>query len=258
MNNFELFTALPIWGFFLFTMLLALFSVEIGYQWARHKRRAEVEKEAPVGAMVGATLGLLAFLLAITFGKAEDHFNARKITLLDEANAIRTTYLLAKGIPEPHGVEVRKLLCSYVEERLQWSGLEKGHENISARTLLNQLWVHAMAVEAQNPGGVDVFLDTLGEVTRLHEKEVMVRQRNRISDPFWAALYAIAFLGLASMGYHSGVAGTNRSPVSVAVAISFSIVIMLIVDLDRPGEGFININMQAMTDVRDFVNNAKQ
>jgi len=65
------FASLPLWGIFIATLLLVLFSVEGGYRWARYKqKRSEQEKEAPVGAMVGATLGLLAFLLAFTFGMA--------------------------------------------------------------------------------------------------------------------------------------------------------------------------------------------
>jgi hypothetical protein len=37
----------------------------------------------------------------------------------------------------------------------------------------------------------------------------------------------------------------------LAVAITFSAVIMLIVDIDRPGEGLINVSQQAMIDLRD-------
>jgi hypothetical protein len=59
------------------------------------------------------------------------------------------------------------------------------------------------------------------------------------------------------MGYYGGVAGTNRTPVSVAVAVAFSVVIMLIADLDRPGEGFVNVSQQAMIDVRDSIAQTK-
>jgi hypothetical protein len=53
------------------------------------------------------------------------------------------------------------------------------------------------------------------------------------------------------MGYHGGVAGTSRSPVMLAVAIAFSAVIMVIADLDRPGQGFINVSQQPMVDLRE-------
>jgi hypothetical protein len=61
--------ALPLWGLFLAILLLVLLSVEAGYRLGTYRRRRSAEeKEAPVGAMVGATLGLLAFMLAFTFG----------------------------------------------------------------------------------------------------------------------------------------------------------------------------------------------
>ena len=53
-----------------------------------------------MGAMVRATLGLLAFILAFTFGLAAARFDTRRQVLLDEANAIGTTYLRAGMLPD--------------------------------------------------------------------------------------------------------------------------------------------------------------
>jgi len=85
----------------------------------------------------------------------------------------------------------------------------------------------------------------------------MFRERSQIPGPFWAALYVVAILSLAAMGYHSGVAGTNRSPVTLEVAIAFSLVILLIVDLDRPGEGLVNVSQQAMMDLQDWMSRSQ-
>ncbi len=97
------------------------------------------------------------------------------------------------------------------------------------------------------------FLGSVGEVIDLHAERVMLRERSQIPVAFWAALYVIAILSLAAVGYHGGVAGTNRSPVTISVAIAFSVVIMLITDLDRPGQGFINVSQQAMVDLQDWI-----
>src|SRR4029450_7972437 len=99
--------ALPLWGLFLAILILVLLSVEGGYRLGKYRRsRSEEEKEAPVGAMAGATLGLLAFILAFTFGLAAARFDTRRQLLLDEANAIGTAYLRAGMLPE-RGEEVR-------------------------------------------------------------------------------------------------------------------------------------------------------
>jgi hypothetical protein len=48
--------ALPLWGLFIVILLVVLLSVECGYRLGRYRRsRHEQEKEAPLGAMVGAT-----------------------------------------------------------------------------------------------------------------------------------------------------------------------------------------------------------
>jgi hypothetical protein len=102
--------ALPLWALFICILLVVLLSVEFGYRLGKYRRsRQEQEKEAPVGTMVGATLGLLAFILAFTFGLAAARFDARRQVLLDEANAIGTTYLRAGMVPE-RGEEIRGML----------------------------------------------------------------------------------------------------------------------------------------------------
>ena len=102
--------ALPLWALFIFILVVVLLSVEGGYRLGKYRRsRREEEKEAPLGTMVGATLGLLAFILAFTFGLAAARFDSRRQVLLDEANAIGTTYLRAGMLPE-RGEQIRGLL----------------------------------------------------------------------------------------------------------------------------------------------------
>ncbi|HQR11310.1 MAG TPA: hypothetical protein PLW68_08275 [Casimicrobiaceae bacterium] len=254
----QIFSDLPIWGVFLGTLLLVVASVEAGYVWARRRQRdRELEKEAPVGAMVGATLGLLAFLLAFTFGIAADAFHARKVALVEEVNAIRMTYLLSSVIPEVHRSEIRTVLREYVDERLRWASGKQDEPGRSAKDLLDRLWKAAAVVGEQSPGQVDVFLRYVGRIIELQQERLEVRERSRIPGAYWAVLYVVAVLALTSVGYHGGVAGTSRSPVMLAVAIAFSAVIMVIADLDRPGQGFINVSQQPLVDLRAMLVTSK-
>src|SRR6201982_47404 len=117
-NNAPL-DALPLWALFIVILLVVLLSVECGYRLGKYRRsRHEQEKDAPVGTMVGATLGLLAFILAFTFGLAAARFDTRRQVLLDEANAIGTTDLRAGILPE-RSEEIRALLREYVGIRLE-------------------------------------------------------------------------------------------------------------------------------------------
>ena len=71
LENNALIDALPLWGLFIAILGVVLISVECRYRLGKFRlSRCEQEKEAPVGTMVRATLGLLAFILAFTFGLA--------------------------------------------------------------------------------------------------------------------------------------------------------------------------------------------
>jgi hypothetical protein len=245
---------LPLWALLTGTLVLVLLSIECGYRLGTYRHKHwEQEKESPVGGMVGATLGLLAFLLAFTFGLASSRFDTRKEFVLDEANAIGTTYLRAGMLPEG-GQEIRALLREYVDMRLQAlrSGDLKqgirGSEEIHGR-----LWAKAEAVAKKNPGSIVVglFIQSLNEVIDLHAKRVWAAFYNRIPGSIWLALYSVAVLALGSMGYHGGLAGTSRSLAILAVAFTFSVVMWLIADLDRPHEGSLIVSQQPMIDLRN-------
>ena len=158
--------ALPLWGLFIVIVALVLLSIEGGYRLGHYRRgRSEQEKDAPVGAMVGSTLGLLAFMLAFTFGMAASRFDTRKSLVLDEANAIGTTYLRAAMLPDRRD-EVRGLLRDYVDARLeavQSGGMVEGLRR--AEDLQTRLWTEAAAIALQHPGSIVVglFVESLNE-----------------------------------------------------------------------------------------------
>jgi hypothetical protein len=245
--------ALPLWGFFVAVLLLVLISVEGGYRLGQYRRRrSEQETEAPLGAMVGATLGLLAFMLAFTFGTAADRFDSRRQILLDEANAIGTAYLRAGMLPEQRQ-EIRALLRDYVDTRLQAVQSNRIAEGIRrSEQLQDQLWAKAVILGERNPASIVVglFVQSLNEVIDIHAKRVTAGVRNRIPGSIWLALLSVAVIALGAVGYHVGLAGTSRSLAQVAVALTFSVVIGLIADLDRPQEGTLTVSQQALVDLR--------
>ena len=249
--------ALPLWALFISILLVVLLSVECGYRLGKYRRgRQEQEKEAPVGTIVGATLGLLAFILAFTFGLAAARFDTRRQVLLDEANAIGTTYLRAGMLPE-RGEEVRRLLRDYVSARLEAVRSGNIAEGIRrSENIQQRVWTEAEDVAQKNPNSIIVglFVQSLNETINLHAKRVQAGVRSRIPGAIWVGLFAVAVLSLAAMGYLEGLSGTRRSLAILAVAIAFSVVIELIADLDRPQEGVLRVSQQALLDVQRSMN----
>ena len=246
---------LPLWGLFLATLAIVLVGAEGGYRFGRYRgRKSDAEKEAPVAAIVGATLGLLAFMLAFTFGLAASRFESRREVLQEEVNAIGTTFLRASFLPDDHGPKVRALLREYVDVRLEalQPNVQIGALIRKSEELHVKLWKEAvLAGGKKDTEMVSLFVDALNQVIDVHAKRVTAGLRARIPTTIWLALYFLTMVSIASMGYHAGLTGTARSIAGWGMILCFVVVILLIADLDRPGEGVLRVNQQGMFDLRE-------
>lgn len=244
---------IPLWAILPATVAVTLLSVELGYRVARYRQKlSDQEKGEPVGSMVGATLGLLAFMLAFTFGLAGSRFEDRRQVVLSESNAIGTTYLRAAMLPEPMRAESRKLLREYVDVRLEAVQPGKSHPAISKSEALHErLWSQAVAAAEKDRSPITgLYIQSLNEVIDLHATRVMAAIRSRVPSAIWIALYALAVISMAALGYQEGLSKSRRSPAVFAVVLAFSVVLFLIADLDRPGEGTLRVSQQSMIDLR--------
>lgn len=245
---------LPLWGFLLVAITLLVISLEGGYRlgkW-RHKVRSG-EKEAPVGAMVGSILGLLAIILAFTFNLAASRFDDRRKAILEEANAIGTTYLRSQLLPDPTGQQIAQLLREYVDLRIRIvqegtipEGLVKSEE------IQDKLWALAVTASTKTHGTptTNLFIQSLNNVIDMHAKRVFVGLNSRIPSTMWLGLFSLALLGMISMGYQVGLSATKRSVTEVLLVLSFAGVMFMIVDLDRAQEGLLKVGQQALVDLQ--------
>ena len=254
MEASELLDGVPLWAILPLTIAVALLSVELGYRAARYRlRRFQDEKDSPVGSMVGATLGLLAFMLAFTFGLAGSRFEARRQVLLSEANAIGTCYLRAAMLAEPMRTEARNLLREYVDVRLE--AIEPGKLDqalVKSEELHNRLWsVAVAAAEKERSAITSLFIQSLNQVIDLHATRVMAGVRSRVPAVIWIVLYGLLILAMMIMGFHSGLTFSRRSIAVIALVLGFSSVMFLIADLDRPGQGALRVSQQSMIDLRN-------
>lgn len=246
--------AVPLWGMFCGAILLVLLALEGGYRFGRWRHsHVSGEKEAPVGAMVGSILGLLAMMLAFTFNLAATRFEERRRAVLDEANAIGTTYLRSSLLPEPQRSELRSLLRQYADVRLE--AVQKGNvaEGIARSEELHQeLWSRGAAAAEKHPEFITagLFLQSLNELIDLHAKRLHVSMRSRMPPVIWFSLFILTLLGMTAMGYQAGLSWTRRSPAEILLALAFAGILYLIVDLDRSQEGLLRVGQQAMKDVR--------
>jgi len=248
--------SLSLWEFFLATVVFVFLFIEAGFLLGRRHRHKDTALESSVNAMAGATAGLLAFMLAFTFGSAASRHDSRKQLVIEEANAIRTTYLRAGLLPGPHREEIRRLLREYVDIRVKAVQMEKAEIQqalVRSEELQEQLWAQAVAASQVTPGSVTtgIFIQSLNELIQLHLKRLTVGIRNRVPGTIWGTLYSLAALAMFMMGYRAGLVGSRSRLISLALVLSFSGVIFLIADLDRPQQGLIRVSQQAMTELQN-------
>lgn len=250
----NLLDVVPLWMVLGLSLIASLIAGEIGHQLGRVRQRAEHEREPTVGGIVAAELGLLAFLLAFTFSLAASRFEARREALLEEANAIGTTFLRAEMLPEPERTAIRNQLREYVDVRLtavQKGDLESGVHR--STELQNEMWKGAVAVTKQDLHSIPtgLFIQSLNSVIDLHARRLFVVLGSRIPTLVWMVLFGVAVLSFGSMGYQSGISGAHRSPVSLTLALTFAVVMWMVVDLDRPQEGFLRVSQKPMIELRN-------
>jgi hypothetical protein len=254
MPSTQLLDSLPVVGVFVAFAIFTLLCYEVGFRFGRwYQERTPGEQEGPTSFLVGSILALLAFLLAVTMGMASDRFDARRGIVLDEANAIGTTYLRAGYLPEPASSQIRELLREYVPLRIVVTDATDVAADIArSEDILDKLWTISEGVARTTNQGdlVSVYLESLNETIDLHETRITAGLYARVPETVLLLLIGGSALSLAMVGYSAGL--TKRRGLLNAVVLVFALgaVIMIVVDLDRPREGFIQVSQQPLIDLQ--------
>ena len=207
-----------------------------------------------IATLESAVLGLLALMIGFTFAMALARYDARRDAVLNEANAIGTTALRARMLPEPHRQETLKLLLEYGKIRIDVTQPDVTRARLAAgiersNQIQEALWQQAMAVAAKDTGLVPtgLFIQTLNEMIDNQTKR-LTAFRHHVPDIVILALFGIAAVAGGFAGY-TGALGDSRTRMPVTIiALLVSSVIMLILDLDRTASGFIKVSQQPMVD----------
>ena len=253
------FQRLPLAAVFFLAVVIVLASLSIGYRLGlRRFKHVEKLDEGPIGSIVGAMLGLLAFILAFTFGITASRFDVRKQLLLDEVNAIGTAVLRADLLPEPHATESRRLLKAYVDIRVA-QGLQLkdiATAIADSEALQRELWSHAiqLAKADLNSDIGALFVESLNSVIDLHTSRITVALQYHIPLRIWMGLLSVTVLAMITVGYQFGLTGRRNILIALVLALAFSAVVLLIADLDRATQGALQVSQEPMRKLQEALN----
>ena len=249
---------LPFWGLYIVILACGMGALEAGYQFGRFwTRRSKAAKKDSVDSLVGAILALLAFLLVFMTGIANNRFDTRRQLVITEANAVGTAYLRAGFLDEPARSEVRALLREYVGTRLEAIAVPARFVEDRARSeaIHAQLWQYAADAGRAAPQSntLSLFAAAVNEVINVHTQR-MAAIYNRFPISNWVAIGTVALLALFAVGFNDGLSdgrADGRALIAEFVLLLiFAAVLLLIIDLDRAGDGILRVSQQALIDLQ--------
>ena len=184
---------------------------------------------------------------------ASDRFDARRGIVLDEANAIGTTYLRAGYLPEPASSQIRELLRQYDPLRIVVTDKVDVAADIQrSQAILTQAWAIAEGVAKTTDQGdlVSLFLDSLNQTIDLNETRITAGLYARVPETVLLLLVIGSALSIGMVGYSAGLTKRRALLNAVVLVVALGAVIMIVVDLDRPREGFIQVSQQPLIDLQ--------
>jgi hypothetical protein len=239
---------LIVFGIVLGSTLLGTF---IGRRLRTH---AETLRE-PFGVVQAALLGLVALILAFGLTMAVGRYDQRRAAVVEDANAIGTTYLRAQTLREPIRTDSLEALKRYTDAVIVYSETVPGSEEelaaiAEAERLQRQLW--GLAGEALSGAPTDsaprLYVETLNEM--IDEEAVRISAlNNRVPSAVLMIEIVGASVGLGLLALYLAI--LSRGVVTVILAAAFVSVLLLITfDLDRPTRGVVTVPDDPLVAVR--------
>ncbi|GAA4754298.1 hypothetical protein GCM10023264_21820 [Sphingomonas daechungensis] len=250
----------PIWTMAILSLGGMLVAAVVGtYLRRRHDKRhgkPTKEEDSQQTFLVSSVMGLLALLIGFTFSMAVDRFDTRRHLVLEEANAIGTTYLRTQLLEEPHRARISKLLSEYTDVRIELATSKPGP---AVRPLLQRsdgliadLWTATVAAfPTMRP--YDFSSSYLESMNLLIDTDA-ARQASRMAhvpSEVFIVLLLYQFMAAGVIGYTLSGEGGRR--IAAFLLLLFGIALLLVFDIDHPTAGGIIESQRPMLQVQTFM-----
>lgn len=230
---------------FLFLVMIVAFMV--GNKIRRNKEsKGKLIEDKSIGALEGSMLGLLALLLSFTFSMSSNRHDRRVNLIIEEANNIGTAILRADLYPDSIRKAFRKDFKAYLETRINFYTAKADMAKVlqtleEGNRLQSALWQRATSVGQDK----DNFHRTSQMVPALNAMFDIVTTgtaatMDKVPEVILYLLFLICLTAALMVGYAAGPKADWTMVISFSLMITMTV--YLIIDLDRPRRGVINMN----------------
>jgi hypothetical protein len=220
----------------------------MGLKALQYKQKSNPSHEpSGIGAFESAMLGLISLLLAFTFNMSASHYDTRRQVLLNEINDIGTVILRCDLYPDSVRSQLRNDLKSYIAERIHYyeAGTDEKEIKVAldrANVISGRMW-SLIATVSRQEGSATKSMQMIPAVNAMMDA-VSTREEARkahVPESIHWLLFALCLTGSFIVGYAS-----RSRKADWIILLSYSLLtvltVYLILDLDQPRYGFININ----------------
>jgi hypothetical protein len=236
-------------------------AMEWGYRMGGRRRSGfnEVAREH-INGIQASILGILALLLGFTFSLALQRFDSRSEGVVDEANAIGTAYLRVQLLPVALRKDIQMRMRDYVDLRVQEGALtlavhaEREALRVKTAGLQATLWADArLAIEVDpNIYAPALFVEAVNQLIDSFGKRSAALDRH-VPEVVLLLLYATFLMAGGIVGFSSGIAGHRPSMVSYLLVVLIVVLVFIILDLDRPRRGLIQVSQASMVELQTTI-----
>ncbi len=250
-----LFFRLTSWELALFLFAVVVGGTALGAAIGRYLRKHSEVLREPFGVLQAALLGLVGLILAFGLSLAVGRYEDRRAAVVDEANAIGTTYLRAETLAEPMRSRSLVLLKHYTDTSILLSSAIPG--SAKAKAILaatsaqqRQLWKLAGQALTRAPAASAprLYVDSLNEMFDAQTTRVAALT-NRVPNAVLILEIGAATVALALLAVYLSMVGRGVITVLLASVLVTSLLLVTF-DLDRPTRGFITVPDTALANVR--------
>jgi len=223
--------------------------IELGRRFGKRLQKQGTDpSKSGTGAVDAAVFGLLGLLIAFTFSGAASRFDARRMQIVNEANAIGTAYLRVDLLPAESQPEIRDLFRAYTDARLgvyrAIPDMEKVRaQQASALAIQEKLWAKGVAacVRAPTPAVMSLMVPAMNEMFDVATLRTAAADLH-VPTIVMGMLFVIA-MGCALLAGFGMSAAKGRSLMHyLGFALLIALAVFVILDLEFPRLGLIRVD----------------
>jgi hypothetical protein len=236
------------WFFAAAVFVLVSLAIELPYRMQRLSPR--VTNMDAFNGVVAGLLTLSSFVLGLSFSQAQGRFDSRRGLVVQEANAIGTTWLRADQLGHNREVAFRQILIDYTKTRLHGYSLQRvaasERSTILARSSQDQdkMWALSSSALRSRPAnlGLSLLMQSLNDMIDVSAAQLQAL-KSHIPTAVILVMISLVTLGALSLGIRFAVDKSRPVLLSAIYVVANVLVICLVVDYDRPQTGLITINL---------------